>query len=163
MSDKIKKIAMMGLFLALTVVATSILKIPVPTFNLYFHLGETIIYLSALIFGGVPAAIIGGVGSSLADLLAGYPMWAPITLFIKGIEGFIAGSFAAKGRAIHGLIFAGLFMIASYATAAGIIYGIGAIPIEIAGDTLQVSVGALIAVFLYKRLKNLSFNDEEKF
>ncbi|MGB9812135.1 MAG: ECF transporter S component [Thermovenabulum sp.] len=163
MNDKIKKIALLGLFLALTIVATSILKVPVPTFNLYFHLGESIIYLTALIFGGIPAAIIGGVGSALADLIAGYPMWAPITLFIKGIEGFIAGSLAAKGRIFQGLLFAGIFMIASYATAAGILYGIGAVPIEIAGDSLQVSVGAIIAALLHRRLKNISFNDEEKF
>ena len=54
------------------------------------NLGEAYIY-SSLLFGGLPAAIIGGIGSALADIVGGYPAWAPITFFIKGLEGFIVG------------------------------------------------------------------------
>lgn len=91
MDVKIKKVAFLGLFMALLVIATTVFRFPVPTFNLYFNLGEGVIYLVALIFGGPAGAIVGGVGSGMSDILGGYPVWAPITLLIKGTEGYIVG------------------------------------------------------------------------
>lgn len=45
MEKRIKELALTGLFSALLIVATVVLRFPVPTFNLYFNLGEAIIYL----------------------------------------------------------------------------------------------------------------------
>jgi uncharacterized membrane protein len=162
MDEEIKKLAFMGLFSALLVVATVVLRFPVPTFNLYFNLGEAIIYLTALLYGGVPGALIGGVGSALADIIGGYPVWAPITLVIKGLEGYIVGTVARENRYLA-VTLGGITMMAGYALAAGILYGIGAVPVELAGDFVQVSAGAVISLFLYSRLKDISFNDEDKF
>jgi uncharacterized membrane protein len=163
MNEQIKKLAFLGLFMGLLVIATSVLRFPVPTFNLYFNLGESVIYLVALIYGGPTGALIGGVGSALSDLIAGYPVWAPITFVIKGLEGFIVGSVAQKANPYIAVVMGALLMMAGYAAAAGVLYGIGAVPVELAGDFIQVSAGAVIALFLHGRLKNLSFNDEDKF
>ncbi|MCG0276681.1 MAG: ECF transporter S component [Thermosediminibacteraceae bacterium] len=164
MGNPIRILAFMGLFMALVVIATALLSIPVPTFNLYFNLGESVIYIVALIYGAIPAAVIGGVGSALADLLKGYPAWAPITFFIKGIEGFIAGFFAKRYNPVTGLVLAAAFMMAGYATAAWKLYGPGAVPVELAIDFLQVSAGAIIALLLHKRLKKLLLTeDQDKF
>jgi len=38
-------------------------------------------------------------------------------------------------------------MMAGYALAAGLLYGIGAVPIELAGDFVQVSAGAVYPYF----------------
>ena len=43
-------------------------------------------------WGPLPALVAGGLGSALADLLTGYAHWAPWTLVIKGIEGWIAAA-----------------------------------------------------------------------
>ena len=164
MDEKIKKLAFLGLFMALLIIATCILCFPVPTFNLYFNLGESIIYLTALIYGGREGAVIGGVGSALADIIGGYPMWAPFTLVIKGLEGFIVGSLVQKKLKPHICVAAGaIIMMTGYAIVAGHMFGMGAVPIELAGDFVQVLAGAVIALFLHDRLKNLSFNDEDKF
>lgn len=96
MIDSKKRTALLGLFGALVIVATAVMRFPVPTFNLYFNLGEAVIYLTALLFGGPSGAIVGGVGSALADVLGGYPVWAPITLVIKGLEGYIVGKAAKR-------------------------------------------------------------------
>jgi uncharacterized membrane protein len=162
MDDKIKQLASMGLFAALLVIATVILRFPVPTFNLYFNLGEAVIYLIALLYGGVPGALIGGVGSAIADIIGGYPVWAPITFVIKGLEGYIVGTLANRNKFLAVAI-GGLVMMACYALAAGILYGIGAVPVELTGDFIQVSSGAVIALFLHSRLKDISFNDEDRF
>lgn len=138
------------------------LRFPVPTFNLYFNLGEAIIYLTALLYGGNTGALIGGVGSALADIIGGYPVWAPITFVIKGLEGYIVGTVARKNRYLA-VILGGITMMIGYALAAGILYGIGAVPVELAGDFVQVSAGAVISLFLHSRLKDISFNDEDRF
>ncbi|MCF6095404.1 ECF transporter S component [Thermovorax subterraneus] len=159
MNKSIKMLAFMGLFMALLVVATVVVSFPVPTFNLYFNLGESVIYLVALVFGAIPAAVIGSVGSALSDLLKGYPMWAPITFFIKGIEGFMVGYFSSKFSPVTGVVLGAVFMMAGYAIAAWKLYGPGAVPVELAGDFFQVSVGAIVALLLYKRMKNFLLKD----
>lgn len=35
--------------------------------------------------------VAGGVGSALADVLSGYAHWAPFTLIIKGLMGYLVG------------------------------------------------------------------------
>jgi uncharacterized membrane protein len=57
----------------------------------YFNLGETMVYLSALVGGPFVGAFAGGVGSALADILLGYNAFAPGTLVIKAAEGAVAG------------------------------------------------------------------------
>ena len=119
MDKRIRELALMGLLSALLVIATVMLRFPVPTFNLYFNLGEAIIYLTALLYGPIPGALIGGVGSALADIIGGYPVWAPITFIIKGLEGYIVGSLANKNRYIA-VMSGAIIMMAGYALAAGI-------------------------------------------
>lgn len=86
MDDKIKKLAFMGLFSGLLVIATVVLRFPVPTFNLYFNLGEAVIYLTALLYGPGPGAVIGGVGSALSDIIGGYPVWHLLLLLLRALK-----------------------------------------------------------------------------
>lgn len=153
MDVKIKKVAFLGLFMDLLVIATTVFRFPVPTFNLYFNLGEGVIYLVALIFGGPAGAIVGGVGSGMSDILGGYPVWAPITLLIKGTEGFIVGVLSKRTKPYLAVAAGAAIMMIGYATAAGLLYGAGAVPVELAGDFVQVSVGGIIALMLHYRLK----------
>lgn len=161
MNKNIRQIASLGLFTGLLIIATSVLRFPVPTFNLYFNLGEAVIYLVALMYGGPAGAIVGGAGSAIADLLAGYPVWAPITLVIKGLEGYVVGAASRKIKPAYAVTLGAVIMMAGYATAAGILYGIGAVPIEVAGDFVQVFAGGLISLFLYNRLKQYFVIDKD--
>ncbi len=86
---KIKEFAILALFIALTAVATMIIRIPIPQTNGYMNLGDTMVLLSGTFFGPLAAFVAGGVGSALADLIGGYPQWAPWTLIIKGIEAIL--------------------------------------------------------------------------
>jgi len=76
-------------------------------------LGETMVYTVALLFGPVVGALAGGVGSSLADLLLGYPIYAPGTLVIKGVEGFVVGYLAKKGEKLSQAAWRQLTIIAA--------------------------------------------------
>jgi len=54
------------------------------------------VYITALLFGPLIGAFAGGVGSMFADLLLGYPQFAPATLIIKACEGGIVGFLGRK-------------------------------------------------------------------
>ena len=55
------------------------------------NLGDSMIFVTAIVFGRKYGLAAGGLGSALADILGGYATWAPWTLVIKGIEGNLAG------------------------------------------------------------------------
>lgn len=80
----------MALSTALVLAATIVVNIYVPATRGYFNLGETMIYLIALLFDPLVAAFAGGVGSALADIVLGYTIYAPATLVIKAAEGALA-------------------------------------------------------------------------
>jgi uncharacterized membrane protein len=76
---------------ALVCVATIIFYIYVPATRGFFNVGETMIYIAALLFGPVIGAFAGGVGASLADILLNYWYYAPATFVIKACEGAVVG------------------------------------------------------------------------
>ncbi|MEM2051849.1 MAG: ECF transporter S component [Candidatus Caldarchaeum sp.] len=87
---KTSTIAMAVVFTALVTAATMVLSVYFPLTRGYFNLGETMVYLSALVGGPFVGAFAGGVGSALADILLGYTVFAPGTLVIKAAEGAAA-------------------------------------------------------------------------
>ena len=102
-----------AVLMALTCVATMVVQIPIPLG--YAHLGDSVILISAYFFGPVVGALAGGIGSALADLI-GFPVFAPITLIVKGLEGLICG-LGKPGRKADSFIFPALgvlFMVAGY-------------------------------------------------
>lgn len=56
----------------------------------YFNLGDSVILICASMLGPIPAMIAGGLGSFLGDLTV-FPATMVYTLFVKGIEGLVAG------------------------------------------------------------------------
>ena len=93
-----RKLVLSGLFAALICVVTLFLKFPVPgPSGAYVNAGDGVIYAAALALGGPWAAAAAGIGSMLADLLAGVPVYAPATLVIKALMGLVVGA-ALHGR-----------------------------------------------------------------
>lgn len=84
------KLAIASVFAALVCIATIIFVISVPATTGYFNIGETVIYVAALLFGSYVGAFAGGVGAAIADMLVA-PIFAPATLVVKGCEGAIVG------------------------------------------------------------------------
>lgn len=153
-----------GLFIALVTVATLAIRVPVPATTGYINVGDTMIYLAALVGGPKAGLIAGGVGSAIADLLGGYPQWAPWTLVIKGLQGLIAGVLAyslyRQRGAFHpgtalGLAAAGLWMVVGYYVAGGLIFGFGAALAEVPGNLVQGLGSVVIATPLLAALRRL--------
>ncbi|MBR4306086.1 MAG: ECF transporter S component [Ruminiclostridium sp.] len=94
--NKIRILVQTAVFTALVCVATMIIQIPVPATGGYVNLGDGFIITGAFILGMPYAALAGGIGSALADLLTGYAIYAPATLVIKGLMA-VAAFYCYKG------------------------------------------------------------------
>ncbi len=90
-----REVAYAAVFTGLVFVATAAIVVPIPATQGYFNLGESMIYFAALLLGPFVASLAGGFGSMLADLYLGYPQYAPATLVIKGVEGFLVAALFA--------------------------------------------------------------------
>lgn len=162
---KARDLAAAAIFIALTFVVTRYTVIPIPATRGYFNLGEVVIYLAAILFGPLVGALAGGLGSGLADLAAA-PQFAPFTLVIKGIEGFIVGRLAGRTASsrLGATVLGGAWMIAGYFTAEVLFartLGIAPTPgaavaaalTEVPFNLVQVTAGVVVAVLAASRLR----------
>ena len=141
-------IARVGVFAALGVAAIWIFRVPGPGGNIYFHLGETIILTSALLLGRRGGAFVGAVSSALADMLLGFPAWAPFSFVIHGLEGYIVGRLTTGeggAREVTAMASGAFVMIAGYAASAALLYGAALVPLELIGDSIQGLLGIATA------------------
>lgn len=104
----IKDLVFASVLAALTCVATMVITIPVPTGG-YLNLGDTVVLLSAYLLGPWWGAAAAGIGSGLADLMAGYTLYAPATLVIKASMAALAALlYRGLGRKSGALVPCGL-------------------------------------------------------
>lgn len=156
-----------AIFLALTFVVTRFTVIPIPATKGFFNLGEVIIYIAAITFGPMVGLLAGGIGSALADLSAA-PQFAPFTLVIKGIEGYVVGRLAGETTAtrLRATIIGGAWIVLGYFLAEVVFaraLGIAPTPAtavalaltELPFNVVQVAVGVAVAVPLSTRLNDL--------
>ena len=86
-----KIIATTGIMMALVFVATFFTKIPIPMTKGYFNIGDTVIIITAIVLGPASGLVVGALGSMLADVAGGFFLFAPLTLVVKGVEGYLIG------------------------------------------------------------------------
>lgn len=153
--NKVLYLCITAIFMALTCLATMIIQIPIPLG--YAHLGDSVILIASYLFGPVAGAAAGGIGSALADILTGYPIWAVPTLIIKCIMGLFAGYFFHKGgkrmelfsvKSYVVTIVTLLFMVAGYVVGGAFLYGSTAAGIASAPGLLMKSVVNLFVFYV---------------
>jgi uncharacterized membrane protein len=87
--SRLNRIVYTGLMIAVVFVLTRFTSI---SFTVgYFNLGDIGIILTGYVLGGFSGMLAGGLGAALADLSAGFIIFAPVTLIVKGLEGFFLG------------------------------------------------------------------------
>jgi len=119
------QIAVAAVFTSLVTAATMVFSIYVPTTQGFFNIGETMVYITALLFGPFIGAFAGGVGSMAADLLLGYPQYAPATLIIKALEGGIVGVLSRKRPKFGSRLRWKAFTFIAGLTVGGLLSGVG--------------------------------------
>ncbi len=125
-----KELATISIMGALTTVVTMFF-IPFAPTGGFFNLGDAMVVSTALIFGPIVGALAGGIGSALADILLLYGSFAPYTLVIKGLEGFLVGYIGnpknnpSRIRLTIAWIIGGATIVAGYWFAEAFIMGLG--------------------------------------
>lgn len=149
-----KKLCIMGLLIALTCVATMCIHIPIPATSGYINVGDSIILITAVIFGNPYAVIAGGIGSALADLLLGYTNYVPVTLIVKGLEGLLVAVIAGKSvnfftvRKMAAAILGVAWMVLGYFIFETFIYGMAAAAESVVSNCMQAGGSFVIFIVL---------------
>lgn len=159
------RIATLAILIAVTALFTYVVRIPVAPTRGYINFGDVAIFFTAILFGPITAFITGGVGTALADLLAGYAQWAPFSFLAHGLQGLGIGLIIKAGRKMRtsshrekddlpqkpgiislllAFVVGTLIMGGIYFLTGGIMVGFAAAAAEIPGNILQNLVGILI-------------------
>ncbi len=151
--------ALLAVTTALVFLSTFVFQVPIPATQGYFNFGDIMIFIAALTFGPRVGGFSGGVGSMLSDVLGGFSIFAPFTLVVKGLEGFVAGLISRKsfrGKDLIGWIIGSAVMAGGYFLAesffigflfgASDVTGIAAALGEVPFNVLQVVAGGAVGI-----------------
>lgn len=154
---------------ALTFVMT-LISVPLPSGG-YANLGDAAVLISGAALGVIYGGISAGVGAALADIVLGFPIYAPGTFVIKAIVAIVAAASrriskkysGAKRTILAALIFAvgeatmvlGYFIYEFFILG----YGVGAVS-GLMGNTAQGAVCLALGVFLYVALGKIKINNK---
>ena len=159
-----EKLSFTALFAALCCVGTLVIVIPLPYG--YFNAGDIFVLLAGWCLGPVYGPVAAAIGSSLADVLSGFILYAPVTFVVKGVDAFIAyyvwyaaKRFLFKGKAdiaarAVSAVLAEAWMVLGYFAFECVLYGAAGGAASLAGNALQggsaVVCGTVLVVCLYK-------------
>lgn len=188
----LRYIIYLAVFTALVFVATIAIAIPMPTgVGAYINFGDTVIFITAALLGPWGGLVAGGIGSMLADIMYA-PIFAPLTLIVKGLEGFMVGLVVYLLRKafkkdkvqdyvsyVIAYIIGAIIMVSLYCVGTGLMLGIineGEyiagfttsllnVPNDLIQGSVSVAVGYALTVGLrkIKYVKNISLEIESHF
>jgi len=151
-----KKVIFSAVLAAVVFVITMFIRIPIPRTGGYLNLGDVLVLFGGLYLGPRWGTIAGGVGSAIADLV-GFPVFAPYTLVVKALEGFLAGALRKKapwlGCLLGALIMVGGYFLTEAVLLAGAI-GLSAAVVELPFNLFQGAVGVLGALAVWKATRD---------
>lgn len=158
-------ISLIAIFAALICVLTMIISIPIPATQGFINIGDAGVMITGLLLGPFIGGLAGGIGSMFADIFLGYTIYAPATLIIKGLEGFVVGVIANPRkhsskfnyRDVIAVVIGGLIMVFGYFFYEILIFGVPSALYEFFLNTIfQFGLGAIIAiVFIISVRKNI--------
>ncbi|OOL80504.1 hypothetical protein B8A39_03070 [Dolosigranulum pigrum] len=152
-----RQLTLAALFMALTTVATMVIHIPVPATQGFVNVGDSFVLLSGLLFSHYYGALIGGVGSALADLFLGYTIFAPVTLIVKAIEALLA-SYIDRGNTVSrviAVIVGVTWMVFGYFIFEVFMFDLPVALSAVIPNSIQGIVSAGLALLLYPIVRRL--------
>lgn len=163
MSNKTRSVVMTAVFTAIIFVLTAILHIPAPSG--YVHLGDAILYTSAIILDMPFALIAGALGEGLADVAGGFAMYLPATIIIKVAVALLFVSVRNRENRLltkYTVIMtlpAAIVTVGGYFAADLLISREFAVA-DILGNTVQALSSAVIFIFLAAALDKINIKDK---
>lgn len=152
-----RQLTLAALFMALTTVATMVIHIPVPATQGFVNVGDSFVLLSGLLFSHYYGALIGGVGSALADLFLGYTIFAPVTLIVKAIEALLASYIDRENTVsrVIAVIVGVTWMVFGYFVFEVFMFDLPVALSAVIPNSIQGIVSAGLALLLYPIVRRL--------
>lgn len=152
-----RQLTLAALFMALTTVATMVIHIPVPATQGFVNVGDSFVLLSGLLFSHYYGALIGGVGSALADLFLGYTIFAPVTLIVKAIEALLASYIDRESTVsrVIAVIIGVTWMVFGYFIFEVFMFDLPVALSAVIPNSIQGIVSAGLALLLYPIVRRL--------
>ncbi|MBE6720468.1 MAG: TIGR04002 family protein [Ruminococcaceae bacterium] len=163
MTNKTRSVVMTAVFTAIIFVLTAILHIPAPSG--YVHLGDAILYISAIILDMPWAIIAGALGEGLADVAGGFAMYLPATIIIKAVAALLFVSVRNRENrlltkyTVFMTLPAAIVTVGGYFAADLLISREFAVA-DILGNTVQALSSAVIFIFLAAALDKINIKDK---
>ena len=162
METRTKNTVMAALLAALVCVGTMAVKIPSP-FKGYLNMGDCVVLATGWMLSPAYGFLAAGLGSAFADVLAGYPVYAPATFVIKGLMALVAFyGFRLFNRRFGGLpsrIISGAtaetVMIIGYFVFEGFLYGFVLSTANIPANCVQGIAGMITGIVLMKAFEKI--------
>ena len=159
---KTRQIVGAALFAALIFISTMFISIKLP--NGYANLGDCFIIAAAFLLGPKYAAFSAAIGTSLADVCAGYALYAPATFVIKAIMAVCCGLILRKNRKSLGVLISSLvaeiIMVTGYFLYETVLYGVSGAVLSVLGNTMQGLLNIFAAYVLVLILRRYVSNYE---
>ncbi|MDD3027736.1 MAG: ECF transporter S component [Erysipelotrichaceae bacterium] len=163
---KTKDLSLSALFIALIIIATAFIHVPSGLANGYIHFGDSMIFLAIMFIPNYRGVFVGGLGSMLSDVVAGYAFFAPLTFVVKMLMGLVFFLVIRKNpenrmQRITGFVFAGIVLVSGYFIGEYFMYNSVAIPLtEVLGNTVQVIGSVVIFEIVYNILKRTGIKEK---
>ncbi|MFC6180225.1 ECF transporter S component [Lactiplantibacillus daowaiensis] len=152
-----RTIAILGLLIAVTVVISRLLIIPVPMTHGNINLCDAGIMIAALLFGRRGGAVVGGASGFILDLISGYSQYMIFSLIVHGLEGWLVGQFGAgksKGWQLAAMAIGGIVMVAGYFVSDSLLYALPTGLIGVPTNAVQAVIGGVIAFPVVLRMQS---------
>jgi len=122
-------IVQIGIMSAIIYIATYLIKIPVGN-SAVFHVGDSMVYLAAILLGKKKGVIAAALGMTIFDLTTPWFYWAPFTLIVKGGMAYITAVIAYRAgykgdnlwNNLLAFVVAGAWMVLGYLLSGFIVY-----------------------------------------
>lgn len=161
--NQTKQLVYAALGIALVFICTVFVnvRLPVAANGGLIHLGNVPLFIIAILYGRWLGALAGGIGMALFDVVGGWFLWAPCTLIIVGLMGYIVGAICEKNQTLTAyvlaLVVACIIKVVGYYGAEAIIYGNWLIPMtSIPGNLIQIGVASVIVLPVVLKLRKHS-------
>ncbi len=163
------KLVTLAIMTSLTTVTTILIQIPFQSTTGYLNFGDVMVMISGFVLGPVGGFIAGGVGSMMGDVALGYVHFAPITLVIKGMEGYLVGLFTRRSKSqllrpwdVVGIILGAIAMLAGYYLAETAMFGAAAAMAELVSvNIFQVTVGGAVSAAIGPQIRGFVVEQDE--
>ncbi len=158
------KITNTGVFTAIILLATSVIKFSTGLGEGYIHLGDSFVYLSACILPFPYCIIAGALGGGLADILSGFAIWSIPTMIIKMLNAIpfalVCKNKILSKQTVLTTIVSGIITIAGYFVAECFLYSVESATLSLIGNTIQAVASSIIFVILAKATDKINLKSK---